>query len=41
MPTKTMLRATELVAASGRAPGLRPAELDPAWLFYTSDAADD
>jgi pyruvate/2-oxoglutarate dehydrogenase complex dihydrolipoamide dehydrogenase (E3) component len=37
MPTKTMLRATELVAATRRAPGLSPAALDPAGVFTWRD----
>jgi pyruvate/2-oxoglutarate dehydrogenase complex dihydrolipoamide dehydrogenase (E3) component len=37
MPTKTMLRATELAAATRQTPGLRPAELDPAGVFAWRD----
>jgi len=37
MPTKTMLRATELVAATRSAPGLRPAELDVPATFRWRD----
>ena len=37
MPTKTMLRATELVAATKRAPGLRAAELDVPATFAWRD----
>ncbi len=37
MPTKTMLRATELVAETRRAPGLVPATLDPAGVFGWRD----
>jgi pyruvate/2-oxoglutarate dehydrogenase complex dihydrolipoamide dehydrogenase (E3) component len=38
MPTKTMLRGPELVAATRRAPGVRGAELDPAGVFGWRDA---
>jgi pyruvate/2-oxoglutarate dehydrogenase complex dihydrolipoamide dehydrogenase (E3) component len=41
MPTKTMLRATELVAATRRAPGLSPATLDPAGVFGWRDLVVD
>jgi pyruvate/2-oxoglutarate dehydrogenase complex dihydrolipoamide dehydrogenase (E3) component len=37
MPTKTMLRATELVAESRRAPGIEPAGLDAAGVFGWRD----
>jgi pyruvate/2-oxoglutarate dehydrogenase complex dihydrolipoamide dehydrogenase (E3) component len=37
MPTKTMLRATELVAETRRAPGLAPAGLDVAGVFGWRD----
>src|SRR4029077_6509409 len=37
MPTKTMLRATELVASTRRAPGIAPAGLDPAGVFGWRD----
>jgi pyruvate/2-oxoglutarate dehydrogenase complex dihydrolipoamide dehydrogenase (E3) component len=37
MPTKTMLRATELVAETGRAPGITPAGLDVAGVFGWRD----
>ena len=37
MPTKTMLRATELVADTHRAPGVSPAGLDPAGVFGWRD----
>jgi pyruvate/2-oxoglutarate dehydrogenase complex dihydrolipoamide dehydrogenase (E3) component len=37
MPTKTMLRATELVAETQRAPGLTPAGLDPVGVFGWRD----
>ncbi len=41
MPTKTLLRATELVAATRRAPGLSPATLDPAGVFAWRDLVVD
>jgi pyruvate/2-oxoglutarate dehydrogenase complex dihydrolipoamide dehydrogenase (E3) component len=41
MPTKTLLRATELVAATRRAPGLGPATLDPAGVFAWRDLVVD
>jgi pyruvate/2-oxoglutarate dehydrogenase complex dihydrolipoamide dehydrogenase (E3) component len=46
MPTKTMLRATELAASLERAPGLRPERIDPAGVWewrdwMTSDWHDD
>jgi pyruvate/2-oxoglutarate dehydrogenase complex dihydrolipoamide dehydrogenase (E3) component len=41
MPTKTMLRATELAAATRRAPGLGPASLDPAGVFGWRDLVVD
>ena len=37
MPTKTMLRAPELVAEARRAPGLEPGTLDPAGVFAWRD----
>ncbi len=37
MPTKTMLRAPELVAEARRAPGLEPGKLDPAGVFAWRD----
>jgi len=37
MPTKTMLRATEIVAESRRAPGITPAGLDVAGVFRWRD----
>jgi pyruvate/2-oxoglutarate dehydrogenase complex dihydrolipoamide dehydrogenase (E3) component len=37
MPTKTMLRATELVASTRRAPGITPAGLEPAGVFRWRD----
>jgi len=37
MPTKTMLRAVELVAATRRAPGIHPAELDVPATFAWRD----
>jgi pyruvate/2-oxoglutarate dehydrogenase complex dihydrolipoamide dehydrogenase (E3) component len=37
MPTKTMLRATELVAETRRAPGIEPAGLDAAGVFGWRD----
>jgi pyruvate/2-oxoglutarate dehydrogenase complex dihydrolipoamide dehydrogenase (E3) component len=37
MPTKTMLRAPELVAEARRAPGLEPGSLDPAGVFAWRD----
>ena len=37
MPTKTMLRGPELVAESRRAPGVRPATLDPKGIFEWRD----
>jgi pyruvate/2-oxoglutarate dehydrogenase complex dihydrolipoamide dehydrogenase (E3) component len=37
MPTKTMLRAPEVVAASHRTPGVSGAELDPAGVFAWRD----
>jgi pyruvate/2-oxoglutarate dehydrogenase complex dihydrolipoamide dehydrogenase (E3) component len=37
MPTKTMLRATELAASLGRAPGLAPASPDPAGVWAWRD----
>jgi pyruvate/2-oxoglutarate dehydrogenase complex dihydrolipoamide dehydrogenase (E3) component len=41
IPTKTMLRATELVAATRRAPGLDPASLDPTGVFGWRDIVVD
>ena len=41
VPTKTLLRATELVAATRRAPGLSPAALDPAGVFAWRDLVVD
>jgi pyruvate/2-oxoglutarate dehydrogenase complex dihydrolipoamide dehydrogenase (E3) component len=45
MPTKTMLRAAELAAALERAPGLRPARLDPdgvwSWRDWMTSGWDD
>jgi len=41
MPTKTLLRATELVAATHRAPGLSPSTLDPAGVFGWRDLVVD
>ena len=37
MPTKTMLRATGLVASTRRAPGVTPAGIDPAGVFGWRD----
>jgi pyruvate/2-oxoglutarate dehydrogenase complex dihydrolipoamide dehydrogenase (E3) component len=37
MPTKTMLRGPEIVAESGRAPGVRPATLDAKGIFAWRD----
>ncbi len=37
MPTKTMLRAPELIAEARRAPGLEPGALDPAGVFAWRD----
>jgi len=37
MPTKTMLRGPELVAATRRAPGIEPARLDPVGVFGWRD----
>jgi len=37
LPTKTMLRATELVASTRRAPGITPATLDPAGVYGWRD----
>jgi pyruvate/2-oxoglutarate dehydrogenase complex dihydrolipoamide dehydrogenase (E3) component len=37
MPTKTMLRGPEIVAESKRAPGVRPAGLDPQGVFRWRD----
>src|SRR6516162_9536316 len=37
MPTKTMLRATELVAETRQAPGITPAGLDVAGVFGWRD----
>src|SRR3982074_42487 len=41
MPTKTMLRAMELVAATRRAPGLAPASGAPAGVFGWRDLVVD
>ena len=41
MPTKTMLRATELVSATRRAPGIGPATLDPSGVFAWRDLVVD
>src|SRR5580704_7171950 len=38
MPTKTMLRPPELLAAAQRAPGLDPGPLDPQAVFGWRDA---
>jgi dihydrolipoamide dehydrogenase len=37
MPTKTMLRATELSSSLGRAPGLQPERIDPAGVWSWRD----
>jgi pyruvate/2-oxoglutarate dehydrogenase complex dihydrolipoamide dehydrogenase (E3) component len=37
IPTKTMLRATELVASTRRAPGITPATLDPVGVYGWRD----
>jgi pyruvate/2-oxoglutarate dehydrogenase complex dihydrolipoamide dehydrogenase (E3) component len=41
MPTKTMLRATELASSLGRAPGLHPEELDRDGVWMWRDAVTD
>jgi pyruvate/2-oxoglutarate dehydrogenase complex dihydrolipoamide dehydrogenase (E3) component len=41
MPTKTMLRATELVAATRRAPGVDPAGLELPGVFHWRDLVTD
>jgi pyruvate/2-oxoglutarate dehydrogenase complex dihydrolipoamide dehydrogenase (E3) component len=41
MPTKTMLRATELAAATRRAPGIGAATLDPAGVYAWRDLVVD
>ena len=41
MPTKTMLRAAEIVAATRRAPGVGESSLDPAGVFAWRDAVAD
>jgi pyruvate/2-oxoglutarate dehydrogenase complex dihydrolipoamide dehydrogenase (E3) component len=41
MPTKTMLRATELASSLGRAPGLRPEQPEPEGVWAWRDAVTD